>query len=163
MLRSLDSCHEALISWGVGTFHSDCRVRIGAMKEKSCATVLVVDDFPEWRSRIRETLLSRPEWKVIAEASDGEEAVYKASEYRPDIILLDIGLPKLNGIEAARRIRQSCPHHAHIVFITQEGDQDIRDAALGIKGTHYLMKSNAASELVTAIASALAARNTAAL
>ena len=102
------------------------------MREHSHATVLVVDDFPEWRSRIRETLLRRPEWKVIAEASDGEEAVYKATEYQPDIILLDIGLPKLNGIEAARRIRQSSPHHAHIVFVTQEGDKDITDAALSI-------------------------------
>jgi hypothetical protein len=49
------------------------------MTENSCATVLVVDDFPEWRSRIRETLQRRPEWKIIAEASDGEEAVYKAT------------------------------------------------------------------------------------
>lgn len=126
------------------------------MTEKSCATVLVVDDFPEWRSRIRETLLRRPEWKIIAEASDGEEAVHKANEYQPDIILLDIGLPRLNGIEAARRIRQSSLDHAHIVFVTQEGDKDIRDAALSIDGTRYLMKSNAASELVPAIAAALA-------
>jgi DNA-binding NarL/FixJ family response regulator len=125
------------------------------MTENSCATVLVVDDFPEWRSRIRETLLRRPEWRIIAEASDGEEAVHKATEYRPDIILLDIGLPKLNGIEVARRIRQGSLHHAHIVFVTQEGDKDIRDGALSINGTRYLIQSNAASELVPAMAAAL--------
>jgi DNA-binding NarL/FixJ family response regulator len=126
------------------------------MTENSCATVLVVDDFADWRSRLREILQTHPEWKIIAEASDGEDAVHKATEYQADIILLDIGLPKLNGIEAARRIRQRSPHHAHIVFLTQEGDKDIRDAALSIKGTRYLVKSNAATELAPAIAAALA-------
>jgi DNA-binding NarL/FixJ family response regulator len=126
------------------------------MTENSYATVLVVDDVPAWRSRVREMLQPHPEWKIIAEASDGEDAVHKATEYQADIILLDIGLPKLNGIEAARRIRQGSPHHAHIVFVTQEGDKDIRDAALSIQGTRYVMKSNVASQLLPAIAAALA-------
>ena len=132
------------------------------MTENLYATVLVVDDFPEWRTRIRETLRRRPEWKIIAEASDGEEAVHKATEYQPDIILLDIGLPRLNGIEAAKRIRQSSPHHAHIVFVSQERDTDIRDAALSIEGTGYVQKTDAATQLVPAIASVLVDRYSAA-
>lgn len=78
-----------------------------------------------------------------------------ARELQPDIILLDIGLPHLNGIEAARRIRQG-PPHVHIVFVTLEGDKEIKDVALSIGGTGYVQKSNIASELVPTIAAALA-------
>lgn len=78
-----------------------------------------------------------------------------ARELQPDIILLDIGLPHLNGIEVARRIRQGSPH-VHIVFVTLEGDKEIKDVALSIAGTGYVQKSNIASELVPTIAAALA-------
>jgi DNA-binding NarL/FixJ family response regulator len=64
--------------------------------------VLVVDDFENWRRQVRLELQARPEWQVISEASDGLEAVQKAQDLNPEIILLDIGLPKLNGIEACR-------------------------------------------------------------
>jgi DNA-binding NarL/FixJ family response regulator len=125
------------------------------MAPESAATVLLVEDFDGWRYQERELLRTHLEWKIVSEACAGAEGVRKAAELHPDIILLDIGLPKLNGIEAARRIRQSSPQ-AHIVFVTQDGDKDIRDAALSIKGARYVLKSNAAAELVPAIAAALA-------
>jgi CheY-like chemotaxis protein len=68
--------------------------------------ILVVEDFEPFRRFVCATLQARPEWQVIAEASDGLQAVQKAEELKPDLILLDIGLPGLNGIEAARRIRK---------------------------------------------------------
>jgi len=125
------------------------------MTQNSDATVLVVDDFPDWRSRIREMSKPFPEWRIIAEASDGQEAVHMAAEYQPDIILLDIGLPNLNGIEAARRIRRSTPQ-AHIVFVTMEVDEDIKDAARSVGGTGFVGKTDAPTQLIPAIAAALA-------
>ena len=66
--------------------------------------VLVADDLPVWRVAVRHLLEARPEWQVI-EACDGREAVEKATELSPDIVLLDIGMPILNGLEAAEKIR----------------------------------------------------------
>jgi DNA-binding NarL/FixJ family response regulator len=132
------------------------------MSHESTATVLLVEDFDRWRYQERKLLRAHPEWKIISEACDGAEGVRKAAELQPDIILLDIGLPKLNGIEAAKRIRQVSPQ-AHIVFVTQDGDKDIMAAALSIVGTRYVLKSNARTQLVEAIAAALADRYTAAL
>jgi CheY-like chemotaxis protein len=75
----------------------------------SSIRILVVDDFKDWLRQVRLLLQPRPKSHVIAEASDGLEAVQKAEDLNPDLILLDIGLPKLNGIEAARQIRQRSP------------------------------------------------------
>jgi DNA-binding NarL/FixJ family response regulator len=75
----------------------------------SAIRILIVEDFEDWRRQVRIMIQARTEWQVIAEASDGSEAVQKAEELKPDLILLDIGLPKLNGIEAARKIRQLSP------------------------------------------------------
>ena len=68
--------------------------------------ILIADDFNDWRREVFLLFHARPEWQVIAEAADGPEAVQKTEELKPDLIVLDIGLPKLNGIEAARQIRQ---------------------------------------------------------
>lgn len=122
--------------------------------QNSNATLLLVDDFPAWRSCVREMLEPYLEWEIIAEAWDGEQAVQKATDLQPDIILLDLGLPKLNGIEAARRIRQYSPK-SRIVFLTADGNKDIMQAALTIVGTRYVRKANAAADLVDAIAAAL--------
>jgi DNA-binding NarL/FixJ family response regulator len=95
-------------------------------------------------------LQARPEWKVIGEACDGLEAVQRTTELQPDIVLLDIGMPILNGIEAAKRIRQDSPS-SRIIFVTQENDADIRSEALATGAERYLLKANAMEELLPAV------------
>jgi DNA-binding NarL/FixJ family response regulator len=92
--------------------------------------ILIADDFKDWRRQVLLLFKTRPEWQVVAEAADGLEAIQKAEELKPDLIVLDIGLPKLNGIEAARRIRQLSPS-SKIVFLSQGNDPDVVQAALG--------------------------------
>ena len=87
---------------------------------------------------------------MIAEASDGSEAVQKAEELKPDLILLDIGLPKLNGIEAARRIRQ-CSPDTKIIFLSQNSDLDVVGTALGTGALGYVRKIDAGGELLLAV------------
>jgi DNA-binding NarL/FixJ family response regulator len=116
----------------------------------SLIRVLVVDDFENWRRQVHSLLQARPAWQVIAEASDGSEAVQKAEDLKPDLILLDIGLPKLNGIEAARRIRQRSPN-SKIIFLTQNSDLDVVRAALGTGALGYVLKTDAGRELLPAM------------
>jgi len=116
--------------------------------------ILVVDDFGPSRVQVRSILAARPELRVIAEAADGLEAVRKAQELKPNLILLDLGLPSLDGVEAARRIRQVSPDAA-MIFLTQNGDEDAVRAALrnGVHG--YVLKTDAGSELLAAVAAVL--------
>ena len=88
--------------------------------------------------------------RVIGVASDGLEAVLKTEALQPDLILLDIGLPKLNGIETARRIRSIAPE-SKILFLSQESDLDVVRAALSAGGHGYVVKSDAEDELIAAI------------
>lgn len=112
--------------------------------------ILIADDYPDWRSQVRLLLRPRPEWQVIAEASDASEAVQMAEELKPDLILLDIGLPKLNGIEAAWRIRQLSPS-SKIIFLSQNNDRDVVRAALSTGALSYVYKTDAEGELLTAL------------
>jgi DNA-binding NarL/FixJ family response regulator len=86
----------------------------------------------------------------ICETSDGGEAIAKARELRPDLILMDIGLPKLNGLETARRIRELVPS-AKIVFLTQESDIDVVQEALGIGARGFIAKGQAGTELLAGL------------
>jgi CheY-like chemotaxis protein len=99
-------------------------------------------------------LEKRPEFQIIGEASDGLEAIQKAEELQPDLILLDIGLPKLNGIEAAKRIRIVAPH-TKILIVSQESDSDVVGEALQLGAMGYVLRSNAGSELLPAIEAVL--------
>jgi DNA-binding NarL/FixJ family response regulator len=112
--------------------------------------VLIVDDFEDWRCRVRLLFQAQPEWQVIAETSDGPEAIQKAEELRPDLIVLDIGLPKLNGIEAARRIRQLSAG-CKIVFLSAHNDLDIVRAAMSTGAQGYVHKRDARRELLAAV------------
>ena len=118
--------------------------------------VLVVDDNEPFRRLIR-SMLESPSLRVIGEASDGLEAIQKATLLQPDLILLDIGLPKLNGIEAAERIRQFAPH-SKILFISQEASSDVVEAAFGLGALGYVYKSRVYADLLPAIESVLTGR-----
>ena len=110
--------------------------------------VLLVDDFDAFRSFIR-TTLEGTQFQIIAEVSDGLEAFQKAEELQPDLILLDIGLPTLNGIEAARRIRTLAPR-SKILFVSQESSADVIEEALKF-GAGYVIKTHAGSDLLATI------------
>src|SRR5262249_970798 len=113
-------------------------------------SILIADDFEAWRSEVRNLLGERADWEVICEVADGLPAVQRASQLHPDVVLLDIAMPGLNGIEAANEIRQVCPS-AKIVFLTQQTDQAVMDVALATGARGYVLKSNAASHLLSTI------------
>ena len=121
---------------------------------RAIVRILVVDDHEPFRRFACATLEPRPELRVIGEAADGMQAVQKAEELQPDLILLDIGLPTLNGIEAAHRISRLVPA-AKILFVSQENDTDVIAAALSNGAKGYLRKQNAGSELLTAVEAVL--------
>ena len=126
-------------------------------KLSKLARILVVDDHEPFRRFVCTTLQERPEWRVIAEASDGLQAVQKAEELKPDLILLDIGLPGLNGIEASERISKRVPS-ATILFISQQSDADVVAAALSDGAKGYVLKANAGRELLPAVEAVLEGR-----
>jgi DNA-binding NarL/FixJ family response regulator len=112
--------------------------------------VLIVDDHGSWRRFISTALQPNCRLQVIGEASDGFEAVQKAEALRPDLIVLDIGLPTLNGIEAARRIRTVSPQSI-ILFFSEQRAPDIAEAALATGASGYVVKSDADADLLPAI------------
>jgi DNA-binding NarL/FixJ family response regulator len=114
------------------------------------ARVLVVDDFKAFRQFVCVELGKRPDLHFVGEALDGLEAIQKAVELKPDLILLDIGLPKLNGFEAARQIRKLVPG-SKIIFLSQESSADVVQEALSLEAWGYVVKAKAGSELLTAV------------
>lgn len=116
--------------------------------------VLVVEDFVPFRQFICSTLGTKPEWQVVCEVSDGLEAVQKAEELKPDLILLDFGLPSLNGIEAARQIRKLSPE-CKIIFVSQDSSPDVVQEALSLGACGYVVKTRAGSDLLAAVESVL--------
>ena len=112
--------------------------------------VLVVDDYEPWRRYVSTALQTQPDLQIIAEAVDGLQAVKDAEQLKPDLILLDIVLPELNGIEAARRIRE-LSDNSKILFVSVERNPELVRGALGTGAHGYLVKSDAGSELFFAI------------
>ncbi|HET6179942.1 MAG TPA: response regulator transcription factor [Candidatus Sulfotelmatobacter sp.] len=112
--------------------------------------ILVVDDSDRWRSVARSILENIPSFRVVGEARDGLEAIKKAAALVPDVVLLDVGMPHLNGIEAAKKIRQACASSI-IIFLTQESDSDVRRAALATGAFAYVLKPSAGHELRTVV------------
>ena len=116
---------------------------------------MVVEDFLSFRKFVCSKLEQMAELQVICEVSNGLEAVQKAEALQPDLILLDIGLPGLNGIEVARRLRDLAPK-SKIIVVSQESSADFVGQAisLGVKG--YVFKAQAEGDLLTAIDAVLA-------
>ena len=112
--------------------------------------ILVIEDFDPFRRFVRSTLGQRPDLQIVGEASDGLEAVQKAEELKPDFVLLDIGLPSLNGIEVARRIRKLAPE-TKIIFLSQESSAEVVQEALGLGASAFIVKTRAGSELLAAV------------
>ena len=112
--------------------------------------VLLVDDFEPWRLFVRSKLQSKPEFTLVAEESDGLKAVQTAKELQPDLILLDLGLPTINGIEVQRRVHEVAPR-AKILFVTQNQDEDVIQAVLSNGAGGYVLKATAENELLRAM------------
>ena len=125
--------------------------------EGSLIRVLVVDDYEQFRRVVRSTLKKRPALQIVGEASDGVAAVRQAEELKPDLILPDIGLPMLNGIEAARRILKLLPE-CKILFLSQETSADVVQEALSLGALGFVSKARTASDLLAAVEAVLQRR-----
>ena len=111
--------------------------------------ILIVDDSELWRHSVRLHLAQDDNLEVISEASDGLEAVQKCEQLRPDLVLLDIHLPKMSGFEVARRLSESSPS-TKILFLSSYQSPDIMNEALKI-GSGYVVKVDAARDLLPLI------------
>jgi DNA-binding NarL/FixJ family response regulator len=118
--------------------------------DTSSIRVLVVEDYEPFRQYLSSTLGRRPELQIVCEVSDGLEAVHRAEQLHPDLILLDIWLPTLNGLEAARRIRKLSPE-SKILIVSQESSADLAQEALSFGALGYVVKGHAGSELLAAV------------
>ena len=112
--------------------------------------VLVVDDHAAWRQHITTVLQDGARWQLVGEAADGVEAVQQARVLQPDLILLDVGLPRCNGIQAAQHVLEADPR-ARVLFLSEHRSWDIAEAALCTGARGYIVKSDAASELLPAL------------
>jgi DNA-binding NarL/FixJ family response regulator len=112
--------------------------------------ILVADDHEVARQGIRSLLESHAGWEVCAEAKDGREAVEGATKFRPDVLLLDIGMPNLNGLDAARQILAMSPEARILILTIHDSEQVVREVlAAGAKG--FLLKSDAGRDLLAAV------------
>lgn len=115
---------------------------------------MVVEDSQPFRLWLLSVLQKRPELQILCDVSHGVEAIKKAEQLQPDLVLLDIGLPDVNGIDAARQIRAISPK-SKILFVTQETSEDVVQEALRDGAGGYLVKIDAASDLLPAVTAVL--------
>lgn len=116
--------------------------------------ILIVDDSKAFRQFAAAALQQGDEFQVVGEAANGLEGVQMADELRPHVVLLDIGLPRLNGIEACRLIRKCAPE-SRVVFLSAQTDLDVVNAALDTGASGYVQKGRAARDLLPAVRAAL--------
>jgi DNA-binding NarL/FixJ family response regulator len=112
--------------------------------------ILIVDDHPLFRRGLRQVIEERSKHRVIAEASDGKEALCLINELSPEVAIVDIALPQMNGLELVRCLRKG-PVHPYVIFLTMYEDEDLFNAAmdLGVRG--YVVKDSAVDEILKAI------------
>ena len=120
--------------------------------------VLIVDNCERWRRKLRSTIEANGRWLLVAEAADGASAVEQARALRPDLTLLDVTLPSLNGIEAAQRILAQNPA-LRILFLSEHRSSEIVDAAIATGARGYVVKVDAARELLTAMEAVVGGRS----
>jgi CheY-like chemotaxis protein len=132
------------------------KIHLVEVPETPLHRVLVVEDFAPFRRLICAMLAARAGLEVIGQAADGLEAVQKAADLKPDLILLDIGLPKLNGLEAARQILTVAPQ-ARVIFLSQECSPEVVQEALELSWG-YVAKAKTATELFVALETVMRAR-----
>jgi signal transduction histidine kinase len=118
----------------------------------ACVRILIADDHELVRQGLRALLSSRPEWEVCGEAADGLEAVEKAAQLRPDIVLLDVSMPRMNGLEAAPVIRRESPV-SQIVMVSQHDPAEMLPSALRVGARGFVSKSDIGSNLLSTIES----------
>jgi DNA-binding NarL/FixJ family response regulator len=119
-------------------------------KTSMAVRILLVDDHPVVRQGLRTLLEGRSEWEVAGEASDGLEAVEKVNSLQPDVVVLDITMPRMNGIEACRVIKEKKPG-VEVLFVTQHDSPQMMREALAAGARGYVVKSNLARDLLEAI------------
>ncbi len=117
--------------------------------------ILLVDDHPIVRQGLRTLLQGRGDWEVVGEASDGIEAVEKVGHLQPDVVVLDVTMPRMNGLEACRAIQQQKQKNAgpEVLFVTQHDSPQMMREALEAGARGYVVKSNAARDLLEAVES----------
>jgi DNA-binding NarL/FixJ family response regulator len=128
------------------------------MDSRSVVRILLVENHPLWQRLVFAILQEQPNLQIIAVASDGLEAVQKAKELQPDLLLLDIGLPKLNGIEVAKRVSKVAPR-ATLLIVSSESSVDVVRVALRMGALGYVHKSSTRTELLPAIKTVLEGRH----
>ncbi len=112
--------------------------------------ILIADDHELVRRGLRATLEERPGWEVVGEAGDGEEAIRLSLKLRPDLLVLDVNMPKQNGLEVARALQERAPKIRVLVLTVHDSAQIVREIMqAGAKG--YLLKSEAGKDLPTAV------------
>jgi len=126
------------------------RINAGSRTETSPVRILIADDHDIIRRGVKALLLSHHGWEICAEAATGRDAVAKAEEHRPDIVVMDLSMPELNGLEAARRIRKILPKTEILVLSLHFTDQLVRDIVdAGVRG--YILKSDTDRDLLSAV------------
>jgi DNA-binding NarL/FixJ family response regulator len=113
--------------------------------------ILLADDHTIVRQGLRKVIEERPEWEVVAEAGDGREAVRQAEEHKPDIAIVDVAMPLLNGIETARQIKRKAPD-TRIIVLTMHADEAYVTQMLQAGASGYLLKDSADVDLIQAVA-----------
>lgn len=117
--------------------------------------ILVVDNFPTWRGLIKTLLALTPEWQLVGEASNGPEAEARVRELRPDIVLLEIDLPVIDGIQLARILHAEYPE-TRLVFLTTENSPEMAEFALSAGALGYVLKVSVVEELLPALNAVMA-------
>jgi DNA-binding NarL/FixJ family response regulator len=113
--------------------------------------ILLVDDHPIVRQGLRTLLEGRPGWEVVGEGSDGFEALEKIESLHPDVVVLDVTMPRMNGLEACRLIQQKQKVTVEVLFVTQHDSPQMMREALDAGARGYVVKSNAARDLLEAV------------